>query len=163
MKKRIVAAVGVAVIGLCFATVQARPRFGMSGGPMMGGGPFGGPEMMLPMLLHSANLTSDQEARVRAMMDADRPTVRSLFADLRGTQNALIDKLFAPGDLAAPDLKPELDRLGQARQRLIEHAATTAVEVRKILTPDQLARTAEVRKKMQALHSEMRDLMGGDE
>jgi hypothetical protein len=65
--------------------------------------------------------------------------------------------------LKAADVQPELDRLTKARQLLMEHAVGTALAVRKVLTPDQLARAGQVKDRMRALRTEMRQLVEGAE
>jgi len=123
-------------------------------------GPGGdGPALMLPLLLRSANLTDEQEAQVQKIMADRRAQTRALVREMRAGQAALLDKLFAAGDLKADDLRPELDRLARARQQLMDHALTTALDVRKVLTPEQLARTAKIKDRMRALHDQMRDLV----
>src|SRR5207247_986339 len=142
----------------------ARPRFGMGPGPMMmGPGGMDGPAMMLPLLLRSANLTPEQEAQVQKIMADQRAQTRALVREMRAGQAALLDKLFAAGDPKVDDLKPELDRLTRARQQLMDHAVTTALDIRKVLTPEQLARAAKIKDRMRALHDQMRDLVEPEE
>ncbi len=162
MKKRTIMAVAIAATTLGFATVHAHPRFGMGGGPMGGPGG-GGPGMLLPMLLHSANLSDDQKSQVRTIMQDRRTQMRALMTEMKAAQDGLLDRLFTPGGLTAADLKPQLDRLTQTRQQLMEHAVATALDVRKVLTPDQLAHAAQVKDQMRALHTQMRQLMKGAE
>ena len=164
MKKRTIIAMAIAATTLGFATVHAHPRSGMGPGPMMmGPGGEGGPGMMLPVLLHSAHLTDDQEAQVRKIMEGRRTQMRSLMGEMKAAQDGLLDRLFTAGDLKAADLKPQLDRLTQARQQLMEHAVAAALDVRKVLTPDQLSHAAQVKDRMRALHTQMRQLMEGGE
>ena len=159
MKKRTMFLAVIAASTLGLATVHARPRFGMGAGPMMMGPGGDGPALMLPLLLRSANLTDEQEAQVQKIMADRRAQTRALVREMRAGQAALLDKLFAAGDLKADDLRPELDRLARARQQLMDHALTTALDVRKVLTPEQLARTAKIKDRMRALHDQMRDLV----
>ena len=164
MKKRTLILAAVATTTLGLATVHARPRFGMGPGPMMmGPGGMDGPAMMLPLLLRSANLTPEQEAQVQKIMADRRAQTRALVREMRAGQAALLDKLFAAGDLKANDLKPELDRLTRARAQLMDHAVTTALDIRKVLTPEQLARTAKIKDRMRALHDQMRELVAPEE
>ena len=163
MRKRTLILAAAIATALGLGTVHARPRLGMGEGPMMMGPGGDGPAMMLPLLLRSANLTPEQEAQVQKIMADRRAQTRALVGEMRAAQGALLDKLFAAGDVKADDLKPELDRLTRARQQLMDHAVTTALDVRKVLTPEQLARTAKIKDRMRALHDQMRDLMEGDE
>jgi hypothetical protein len=75
---------------------------------------------------------------------------------MHAAQTALLDTLFAAGDLKADDLKAELDRLARRLQQLMAHALATALDVRKVLTAEQLARTAQIKDRMRALHDQMR-------
>ena len=159
MKKRTLFLATIAVSTLGLATVHARPRFGMGSGSMMMGHGGDGPAMMLPLLLRSANLTDEQEAQVQKIMADRRAQTRALVREMRAGQAALLDKLFAAGDPKVDDLKPELDRLTRAREQLMDHAVTTALDIRKVLTPEQLARTAKIKDRMRALHDQMRDLV----
>ncbi|HUE31004.1 MAG TPA: periplasmic heavy metal sensor [Verrucomicrobiae bacterium] len=156
MKKRtmILAAVAASTLGL--ATVHARPRLGMG---MMGPGGMDGPAMMLPLLLRSANLTDEQQTQVHKIMADRRAQTRALFREMRTAQGALLDKLFTPGDLKADDLKSEMDRLTRTKMQLMDHALTTALDIRKVLTPEQLARTAKIKDRMRTLHDQMQELM----
>jgi len=162
MKKRTLILSAVATTTLGLAPVHARPRFGMGAASMMGPGG-DGPAMMLPLLLRSANLTDEQEAQVQKIMADRRAQTRALVREMRAGQAALLDKLFAAGDPKVDDLKPELDRLTRARQQLMDHAVTTALDIRKVLTPEQLARAAKIKDRMRALHDQMRDLVEPEE
>src|SRR2546427_11317589 len=126
MKKRTLFLATVAVSTLGLATVHARPRFGMGSGSMMMGPGGDGPAMMLPLLLRSANLTDEQETQVQKIMADRRAQTRALVREMRAGQAALLDKLFASGDVKADDLRPELDRLARARQHVMDGALTTA-------------------------------------
>src|SRR5882724_4465256 len=163
MRKRTMFLAVIAASTLGLATVHARPRFGMGAGGMMMGPGGDGPAMMLPLLLRSANLTDEQQAQVQKIMADRRAQTRALVREMRAGQAALLDKLFAAGDLKVGDLKPELDRLTRARAQLMDHAVTTALDIRKVLTPEQLARTAKIKDRMRALHDQMRDLVEPEE
>src|SRR5207245_8636366 len=112
----------VSAVGL--ATAHARRRFGV--GPMMGPGGMDGPAMMLPLLLRSANLTDEQEAQVQKIMADRRAQTRALVREMRAGQAALLDKLFAAGDLKVGAPQPEPDRRTRRREQPLDPAVTTA-------------------------------------
>jgi len=64
--------------------------------------------------------------------------------------------------VALGDLKPQLDEIAGLRRQLMEQGIKTALAIRKVLTPEQLAKVAELKQRMDKLHAEMRELMGGD-
>jgi Spy/CpxP family protein refolding chaperone len=120
-----------------------------------------GPGMMLPLLIRRADLTPDQQARVRTIIATDHRSLRALFDDLRAAQDELVAKLVAPGALDAKDLTPQMDRVVQLRQQLMQQGIKTALAVRAVLTPAQLAKAAETKDRLQKLRAEMRTLMEG--
>jgi hypothetical protein len=48
----------------------------------------------------------------------------------------------------------------QARGQLMQEGLRAALDVRGVLTPDQLAKAADVQKQMEALHAQMQKLVG---
>ncbi len=149
--------VGIVVLSLLVATVYAHPRGGMGAlgpGRMLGDAP----GMMLPLVLKGVDLTEAQEKQVRDIMTAHRATFRTLFGELQAAHKDVADKLFAPGDVAAEDLTTHMQRVTQLREQLMQEGLKVALEVRGVLTAEQLAKAAELKDRMRALHTEMRGL-----
>jgi Spy/CpxP family protein refolding chaperone len=133
------------------------------GGPhnmMFGGGD--GPGMMLPLVLRHANLTADQQAQVHKIMDAEHQSLQALFKQLRTANNQLADKLFAAGAVQASDLTPQVQQITQLRQQLMEQGLKTALAIRAVLTPDQLAKVSQLKDRMEKLQAEMRSIFEGN-
>ena len=158
--RAMVLGVGLIVAGAGIAAAQgpAGPH-----GPMMRGGwdQMGGyaDGLRLPLLLRGARLTPDQQTRVREILAAHRPALKGLTDQLRQVQDELADKLFQSGAVQGADLQPLLQRIGQLRDQLLQESAQTAMEVRALLTPEQLAQAAAVKARMAALRDEMRQLL----
>lgn len=147
---------GLAVI------VAAVPVYGQHRGEM-GRGPMGGPGlgMMLPMVLRGANLTPEQESQVREILKAHRPESRAYWEQLRATQEEIADKLFAPGTVQTEDLAPQLQRIAQVRQQMLQESLKVSLEVRALLTPEQLAKALQLKDGLRALRKEERKLLEG--
>jgi Spy/CpxP family protein refolding chaperone len=111
------------------------------------------------LMMRAANLTPEQQTRVRAILSAHRATARPLIEQLRQAQQELGGKLLAPGPVQAADLQPQLQRIGQLRDQLAQDSAGAALEVRAVLTPEQLARVAQTKERLRQLREEMRQLM----
>lgn len=111
------------------------------------------------LMIRAANLTPDQQTRVRAILSAHRAAARPLIEQLRQAQQELGGKLLAPGQVQAADLQPQLQRIGQLRDQLAQDSAGAALEVRAVLTPEQLARVARTKERLRQLREEMRQLM----
>ena len=125
--------------------------------PSMRGGGRGDGELWL--MIRASNLTPEQQTRVRAVLSAHRKSASPLVEQLRQAQQELGTKLLAPGQVQAADLQPQLQRIGQLRDQLAQDSAAAALEVRAVLTPEQLARVAQTKDRLKQLREEMRQLM----
>lgn len=121
-----------------------------------------GSGMMLPLVLRHAHLKPEQNDQVRKIMDANHETLRALFNQLQAANDQLAGKLFAPGTVQAADLEPDVQHITQLRQQLMAQGLKTALAIRAVLTPEQLAQVATVKAQMQKLQSDMRQLLEGD-
>jgi Spy/CpxP family protein refolding chaperone len=130
------------------------------GGPMGGmRGPMGRTDGELWLMIRAAGLTPEQQAKVRGILATHRTTTRPVIEQLRQAQQELGAKLLAPGPLQPADLQPQLGRIGQLRDQLAQDGAQAALEVRAVLTPEQLARAAQTKERLTQLREEMRQLM----
>ncbi len=146
---------------LVLVALSAAPALAQSPGheasSMRWGGGRGDGELWL--MIRAADLTPEQQTRVRAILSAHRATARPLIEQLRQAQQELGGKLLAPGPVQAADLQPQLQRIGQLRDQLARDSAGAALEVRAVLTPEQLARVAQTKERLRQLREEMRQLM----
>ena len=97
------------------------------------------------------------------IMDADHQALRALFKQLQAANEDLANKLFAPGKIQQSDLTPQVQHVMQLRQQLMEQGLKTALAIRAVLTPEQLAKTAQLKDRLQQLRTEMRTLLDGDQ
>lgn len=125
--------------------------------PGMRGG-MGRPDGELWLMIRAANLTPEQQAKVRGILSAHRNTARPLIEQLRAAQQELGAKLLAPGTVQTGDIQPLLLRISQLRDNLALDSAQAVLEVRAVLTPEQLARAAQTRERLKQLREEMRQL-----
>jgi Spy/CpxP family protein refolding chaperone len=141
------------------ATLAQAPPTGP--GAALGGmhGSTGRMDGELWLMIRGAALTPEQQARVRGILSTHRATTRPLVEQLRQAQQELGAKLLAPGSLQPADLQPQLGRIGQLRDQLAQDGAQAALEVRAVLTPEQLARAAQTKERLTKLREEMRQLV----
>jgi len=175
MRGRTILIAALTAAALCWGSARAEPPDKLMPGSRLGGrrfmmGPPDGHGMMgegggfmLPLVLHRANLTSEQHDKVRKILESDRQDLQKLSSELGKANDELSRKLFAPGDVALADLKTQLDEVAGLRRQLMEQGVKTALAIRKVLTPEQLAKVAEVKQRMDKLRAEMRELMEGDD
>ena len=123
-----------------------------------GGGPMGGGAPLLPLMVRSANLTPDQDAKVKELVAARRASARSLMQQLRQAEDDLAEKLLAPGSVHLVDVQPQLQQIGHLREQMLRDSTQAALDIRALLTPEQLGRAAQANTRMRQLQREMRQL-----
>jgi Spy/CpxP family protein refolding chaperone len=150
----------VMMVVLVGAAGLAQPAAGQGMEAEVGrGGPWGRDGgTALPFLIRSANLTPEQETKVRTILSAHRTGTRATLDQLRRAQDELADKLLAAAPIQTADLQPQLQQIGQLREQLLQDSAQIALEVRAVLTPEQLAKAAQVKARMKQLQGEMQHL-----
>lgn len=113
----------------------------------------------LPILLRSAHLTPEQRTQVQAILAARRPGIRALIRDVQQAQDELADRLLGPGPLQMNDVQPQLAKIGKIRDRLMQESAQITIEIRGVLTPEQIARAGLAKDKLRQLRSEVQQLL----
>lgn len=117
------------------------------------------PDGELWLMIRAAGLTADQQAKVRAILGSHRAAMRPVITQLRQSQQELGAKLLGPGQVQTADLQPQLQRISQLRDQLAQDSAQAALEVRAVLTPDQLAKVGQTKERLRQLREEMRQLV----
>jgi hypothetical protein len=115
------------------------------------------------MLLQGVGLTDDQKKQIRDILKADHAALFALFEQLRTANQALADKLVSTGPVTQQDLQPLVDQVMKVRGDIVNHGLKVVLQVRGLLTADQLAKAADVKTKMRALRAQMRELLGEPE
>jgi len=115
----------------------------------------------LPLLIHSAGLNESQQAQVRQIIGNHRMQLRALREQLRTAETQLGDKLVATTPVTSADLAPLTQQVNQARSNLAHEWTQVVMEIRGILKPEQLAKAAQNRQRLNQLREEMRTVLGG--
>ena len=147
INKCTVSAAAVLVAGF-LGTAHAQPRPGFRGARV--GMMREGAGMALPLLLRGANLTADQKTQVKQIMSNHRATFQTLFSQLRAAQDQISGILFSAETVGEADLAPQMQQISALRSQLADEGLRVALEIRNILTPDQLARAAQFKAQMQS-------------
>jgi Spy/CpxP family protein refolding chaperone len=138
------------------AGVQAQGPPPHARGPRGG---WGGAGLMLGVPLHSLDLTPDQQSRAESILSTYRAQARPIIQQIRQTQNEMSDKLLASGQVQAADLQLQLQTINQSRSDLLRLSAQATLDIRNLLTPDQLAAATQTKAKLKDLRSQMRQLL----
>jgi hypothetical protein len=118
--------------------------------------------MIIPPLLmgmNAAHLTADQQKQVNQILQSNHSETFPLIQQLQAVHEQIANKLLAPGTISASDLAPLEEQAAQLDGRIQQQALNASVQIRALLTPDQVARMAQFHQKMSALQAQMKSLM----
>jgi Spy/CpxP family protein refolding chaperone len=148
------AAIALMVLMFSAAAASAQPvGIGGPGDPM---------PMPLMMLTRQANLTSDQQAKVHNMMRSNFSQAQPLLKQLRGVHDQIADKLMSTGTVSASDLAPLQAQETQIQQQLDSQMMSTALQIRGLLSKEQLTRIANLHNQLKSLRAQIDALLGTD-
>jgi Spy/CpxP family protein refolding chaperone len=157
-----IGAIGIVLVAVGLWTL---PGYAQSGSGLSGtrvGASGDGAGIALPLLIRGANLTADQQAQIRQIMANHRATFRDLLSQLRTSQDQMANKLFSTARLQEADLAPHVQQISQLRNQLAEEGLRVVLQIRGILTPEQLAKASQLKSQMDSLHSQIRSLWEPD-
>jgi Spy/CpxP family protein refolding chaperone len=148
---------GAALIAMGVGTLAVYAQVGPGlRGQMMGGAPAG---IISPLLLLRAlDLTADQHTLIQEIRTNHRAAVQGLLTQLHTAQDNLANKLFAPGALQESQLMADVQQISQLRNQLAQEGIRVMLEIRAVLTPDQLAKATQLNQQMQSIRTQMRNL-----
>jgi Spy/CpxP family protein refolding chaperone len=106
--------------------------------------------------LKALDLTNEQQAQIDAIRESHRETTKTLWSELRTIHTDITNKLLASGDVTAADFTEQRERATQLGAQLFSERLAVGLEIRNVLTPEQLAKAAEVVAEKRARHAERR-------
>jgi Spy/CpxP family protein refolding chaperone len=112
------------------------------------------------MLLSAANLSAEQKSQVQQILQSDRSQSRSLYQQYEAIHQQISARLVGTGNVSASQLTPLVQQAAQIRESIDENRMQTALQIRGILTPEQLSKLASVEQQLQAMHTQLHNLMG---
>lgn len=159
-KSRFSILIATAIIGCCVLAGVARTQEGMGPPPpgMMGGPPPVPPPLM--MALRTANPTDDQKKQIHDILESSRKKTASQMEQMRSIRDQIADKLLSAGPVSASDLTPLLAQQSTLQQQLDTQMIATAIQIRGVLTADQLTKMAAAHEKLKQIHSQIDAILG---
>lgn len=169
MRKTTGLAIGSLVAGILLA-VSASGQTSMDGMSMHGHGgamghhmgAMGGGDAHFMMLLRSANLTPAQHTQVRQILSGEREQMTSASEAFHAIHEQIAARLLRPGVVTAADLAPLEQKALRYQEQMDRNMIDTALAIRNVLTPEQIARLGQVHQQLQSLHQQIQSLMGSD-
>jgi len=143
----------LAVAAIVASMLLTGTAFGEGVGPGLHGTGWGGP------ILRSVGLTDAQKAQIHQIMASHRPQFRALREQLRAARSQLGDQLYGTNPVTPAALAPLVQQIDTLRERLAQERLQAALEIRGVLTSDQVAKAAQTRLQLNQLRSQMRTLL----
>ncbi len=117
----------------------------------------------LHLLLKAANLTPAQRLQAHQLLKAGWVQQRALHEQLETLHAQLADKLASPGPITAADLAPLQQQLAQLRGQREQQHTQTLLQIRALLTADQLRQVAQTHEQLKSLRAQMKALLPAPE
>ncbi len=141
-------ACGLAIAGVAYA--QPHGEFGHGGPGAMG-------------FLHGVSLTDEQKAQVKSIEKASWASIKPLMEKLRSAHEAQVNKLLGTGAVTVESLQPDVAQEESLRQQIDAIHTSTMVQLRNVLTAEQLAQAATKHAQIEQLHEQEHAVMGEPE
>ncbi len=144
MKKVIFAILAVAVLtaGTIFVVAQKRGHGGEKGSGFGHGGPMGG------MMLRGLDLTDEQKAKVKEIMDLSRTNVEPVMASMKENHQKM-NAATAGGAFDQAQVEAIAAEQGTLMAKMIVEKQKAKSQVFAILTDEQKAKATEMRSKFE--------------
>jgi hypothetical protein len=113
----------------------------------------------LMMGLQAAHVTSDQQSKIDQIMQNNRAQTAPLIQQLEGIHEQIANKLLSSGMVTSSDLAPLENQASQLDAQIQQQSLDASVQIRSLLTNDQVSRMAQFHDKMAALQAQMKALM----
>ncbi len=109
--------------------------------------------------LQGVTLTDAQRAQVHDIMRASRQQMRPQMQQLRSLREQIGTDLAGTASLNTAQVAALQQQMQTLRGQLDQARLSTALQVRELLTPEQLSQSAAVHAQLAALHQQERSLM----
>ena len=145
----------------CLTTLSVCPT-SASAQPYGPGGLGAGAALPLPLLivLRKIDLDSGQQAKIHQIMQASFKTAQPLLKQLHTVHDQIADKLLSSGAVTASDLAPLQQQENEIHQRLNQEMLSTALQIRGLLNPGQLAKAADLHNQLKSTMAQMDSIIG---
>jgi Spy/CpxP family protein refolding chaperone len=109
--------------------------------------------------LRGVTLTDAQKDQIRGIEQAGWTQAKAGFEQMRGVHEQLMQRLLSPGSVSEADLAPLVQQEAQLRAQLDQQRLARELEIRQVLTPQQLAEAASKHQQLESLHQQEHAVM----
>lgn len=108
--------------------------------------------MVLPILLSGLGLTPEQKHEVQEIVADHRGPLENLFRQLQDANKELANQLLMANEINIEDVAPHVQRVSRLREQILLEGLTAVLEVRDVLTLEQLEKAAALKDQIRILH-----------
>jgi Spy/CpxP family protein refolding chaperone len=113
--------------------------------------------------LHGLNLSDAQKAQVKEIHEATWKAMKPIMKQMRSIHEQMVNQMLAAGAVTAEQLTPLVQEEEALRAQMDSAHLTETLQLRGVLTADQLAQAAATHTKLEALHAQEHAVMAGDQ
>ncbi len=110
-------------------------------------------------LFQGVSLSDAQRDQVKQIERAGWEQARGTFQQMRSVHEQVMARLLAPGSVTEADLAPLVQQEQTLRAQLDQQRLEAALQMRQVLTPQQLAEAAAKRQQLDSLRDQEHQLM----
>ena len=111
--------------------------------------------------LQGVSLTADQTAQVHSIIKADMQQSKPQWQQLRALRDQISGELASTGTINPATLAAQQQQVETLQSQLDQARLSAALQVRQLLSADQLSQAATVHSQLAALHQQERAVMRG--
>jgi Spy/CpxP family protein refolding chaperone len=123
----------------------------------------GGPRDEAFEILRGVKLTEAQRTQVHSLMQTAHTQMKPVEQQLRSIHEQIKTALFSTASVDANALKALQEQATTLHAQVDAARLNTAIQVRAVLTPEQLAKAAQMHEQLEALHQQERQILGAPE
>ena len=110
--------------------------------------------------LRGVTLTDAQRTQMHTLLHTERTNTSALRQQERALRKDIADRLASTEAVTEAQMNALQQKADTIRQQLESQRLATALKVRALLTPDQLAQSAQVHQQLAALRAQTRSVLG---
>ena len=109
--------------------------------------------------LQGVTLTADQTSQMHGILHASMQQTKPLQQQLRTLHEQIAGELASTGTVSPATLASQQQQAGELRAQMDQARLSVALQVRQLLSQDQLSQAASVHSQLAALHQQERAVM----
>jgi Spy/CpxP family protein refolding chaperone len=119
----------------------------------------GGSQSQLGFLA-GVTLTDEQQAQLHQLLQASHAQIKPLEQQIHALRKQIFDQLASAAAVDGTQITALQQQAAQLREQVDEQRLATALQIRALLTPAQLAQAAQIHQQLASLHAQMKNLVG---